>query len=144
MGATAPPVCFTYTTNNNEVTITGYKWNTKGCLSNTTSTVELDIPSSIDGKTVKFIGNNAFELNNLTSVTIPNSVTSIGNDAFYRNQLTSVTIPNSVTSIAGGAFEGNQLTGSLVIPDSVTSIGYDAFRSNNLTSVTIPNSVTNI
>ena len=38
---------------------------------------------------------------NLTSVTIPNSVTSIGNSAFYYcSNLTSVTIPSSVTSTA--------------------------------------------
>ena len=41
----------------------------------------------------------------LTSITIPNSVTSIGGDAFaYCTGLTSVTIPNSVTSIGERAF----------------------------------------
>ncbi len=39
----------------------------------------------------------------LTSVTIPNSVTSIGDEAFYDcTSLTNVTIPNSVTSIGDG------------------------------------------
>ena len=43
----------------------------------------------------------------LTSVTIPNSVTSIGSFAFGGcSGLTSVTIPNSVTSIGSFAFEG--------------------------------------
>ncbi|MEE1000816.1 MAG: leucine-rich repeat protein, partial [Bacteroidales bacterium] len=43
----------------------------------------------------------------LTSVTIPNSVTSIGNYTFSGcYDLTSVTIPNSVTSIGGSAFSG--------------------------------------
>ena len=84
---------------------------------------------------------------NLTSVTIPNSVTSIGGDifsyGFAHNQLTSVTIPNSVTSIGSYAFMNNQLT-SITIPNSVTSIGSRAFENNKLTSVTIPNSVTSI
>ena len=42
----------------------------------------------------------------LTSITIPNSVTSIGDDAFLGcSGLTSITIPNSVTSIGNHAFE---------------------------------------
>ncbi|MBT3427784.1 MAG: leucine-rich repeat domain-containing protein, partial [Gammaproteobacteria bacterium] len=94
------------------------------------------IPNSVTS-----IGDSAFHGNKLTSVTIPDSVTSIGLNAFSKNQLTSVTIPDSVTSIEGGAFHGNKLT-SVTIPDSVTSIGDYAFSNNQLTSVIIPDSVT--
>ena len=95
----------------------------------------------------KWIGSDAFEgCTGLTSIDIPNSVTSIGYSAFaYCTGLTSVTIPNSVTSIEGSAFEGCTGLTSVTIPNSVTSIGSWAFhRCTGLTSVTIPNSVTSI
>jgi hypothetical protein len=101
------------------------------------------IPDLIDGKRVTTIGDSGFAHNQLTGVTVPDSVTSIGAGAFYNNQLSSVTIPDSVTSIGSWAFAGNHLTG-VTIPNSVTSIGAWAFQSNQLTSVTIPNSVTSI
>jgi hypothetical protein len=103
----------------------------------------LVIPPSRFGISVIAIYGGGFEGKQLTSVTIPNSVTSIGYEAFRGNRLTSVTIPNSVTSIGGRAFLENQLT-SITIPNSVTSIGALAFAGNRLTSVTIPNSVTSI
>ena len=82
----------------------------------------------------------------LTSITIPNSVTSIGVSAFYAcSSLTSVTIGNSVTSIGDGAFLNCSGLTSVTIPNSVTSIGEQAFSGcRSLTSVTIPNSVTSI
>ena len=54
------------------------------------------------------INGNAFTLcTALTSVTIPNSVTSIGTMAFYNcTKLTSITIPDSVTRIGVAAFSG--------------------------------------
>ena len=80
----------------------------------------------------------------LTSVTIPNSVTSIGWSAFSCcHGLTNITIPDSVTSIGEEAFRDSSLT-SITIPDSVTSIGAKAFSGTNLTNITIPASVAEI
>ena len=73
-------------------------------------------------------------------------MTSIGSYAFaYCTSLTSVTIPNSVTSIDGSTFDSCTSLASVTIPNSVTSIGSYAFNSCiSLPSVTIPNSVTSI
>ena len=65
----------------------------------------------------------------LTSITIPDSVTSIGSNAFHDcTNLTSVTIGNSVTSIGHSAFEGCSSLTSITIPDSVTRIYANAFK----------------
>ncbi len=104
----------------------------------------LVIPATLGGNAVTSIGDAAFYDKDLTSATIPNSVTTIGASAFHNNlALTSVTIGNSVTSIGGWAFYDNDLT-TVTIPNSVTTIGDLAFYGNALTSVTIPNSVTAI
>lgn len=64
----------------------------------------------------------------LTSVTIPNSVTSIGNNAFRNcSGLTSVTIGNGVTSIGNNAFYNCKGLTSVIIGNGVTSIGGFAF-----------------
>ena len=82
----------------------------------------------------------------LTSIEIPNSVTSIGEYAFsYCKGLTSIEIPNSVTSIGEYAFSNCSGLTSIEIPNSVTSIGEGAFSNcSGLTSIEIPNSVTSI
>jgi hypothetical protein len=74
----------------------------------------------------------------LTSVTIPNSVTSIRGGAFWGcTSLTNITIPNSVTSIETawfsaatpiGAFRGCTSLTSITIPNNVISIGQQAFK----------------
>ena len=106
------------------------------------SLTSIEIPNSVTS-----IGNGAFYgCSSLTSVTIGNSVTTIGNYAFEGcSSLTSVTIGNSVTSIGDSAFGSCRSLTSVTIPDSVTSIGNGAFYGcRSLTSVTIPDSVTSI
>ncbi|MDE7111445.1 MAG: leucine-rich repeat domain-containing protein [Muribaculaceae bacterium] len=111
---------------------------------------KLSLPSLVsDGETqytLVSIGESAFySCDNLTSVTIPNSVSSIEKSAFYScTSLTSVTIPNSVQKIGSHAFSDCNLK-SVTIPNSVQKIGYEAFSECiRLTSVTIPNSVQEI
>ena len=73
----------------------------------------------------------------ITSVIIPNTVTSIGRSAFERNNLINVEIPSSVTTIKVGAFANNKLT-NVEIPSSITGIGDFAFAYNKITSITFP------
>jgi len=75
----------------------------------------------------------------ITTLKIPETVTSIGNDTFcYCVGLTSVTIPNSVTSIGSYAFLDCNKLNSVTIGSGVTSIGEFAFyQCSGLTSVTL-------
>ena len=134
---------FKYTLNEESktATITGYVG----------SPTTLNIPKIIQVKqqdyTVAVIGDTAFyKCPNLTSITIPNSVTSIEDDAFgYCGGLTSITIGKGVTSIGNCAFYCCKELTSIIIPDNVASIGRGAFWfCRELTSITISDSVTSI
>ncbi|WP_233906307.1 leucine-rich repeat domain-containing protein [Segatella copri] len=83
---------------------------------------------------------------NLSSVTIPSTVTVIGVRCFKEcGSLTSIVIPSSVTSLGEGCFKNCSSLASIDIPSSVTSLGYECFTvCSSLTSITIPASVTSI
>ena len=89
---------------------------------------------------------NYLAYSKLTSITIPENITSIGRCAFSGcDSLTNITIPDSVTSIGSAAFENCSGLTSIVIPDSVTSIDHWAFQyCTGLTSATIGNGVKSI
>jgi len=105
------------------------------------------IPSTVGGYPTVHIGNGAFEsCSSLTSVTIPDTVTTIGDFAFIScGSLASVIIGSSLTTIGSYAFDAcNHLT-SIAIPDSVTTIGaYAFYKCTNLTSVTLGDGVVTI
>ena len=76
---------FTYTVTNNQVTITG--------LSDEYLT-DLVIPETIEDLPVTAIKGYAFNgCSQITSITVPNSVTSIGNGAFKGTNPTKITLP---------------------------------------------------
>ncbi len=105
------------------------------------------IQPTVEGLPVTHLGERLFfGCTNLTSITIPNSLTSIGYSAFWGcTNLNSVTIPDSVTSIGERAFQGCTGLTNITIGNGVTSMGERAFLScKGLTSITIPNSVTSI
>ncbi len=107
---------------------------------------ELTLPESYNGNNYEINQYAFYKRNDITKVTISNSVTSIGAAAFYNcTLLTNITIPDSVTSIGYDAFSECTSLTSITIPNSVTSIGSAAFvRCTSLTSITIPNSITSI
>ena len=89
----------------------------------------ITIPSMANGYKVTRIGSWAFNwCEGLTSVNIPETVTSIGVQAFIGTSLTSVTLPNSLESIEGDAFQCCYNLISIFIPKNVTSIGYGSFE----------------
>ena len=107
---------------------------------------KIRIADTYQGLPVKAIYDNAFYNNDtITSVIIPDSVTTIGVAAFYDcGSLTSLVIGDSVTTIGNWAFSCCYSLTSLVIGNSVTTIGDYAFQECDITSLVIPDSVTTI
>ena len=135
---------FSYTIVGETVKITDYKGTDKKVI----------IPAYIGGYPVTTIGNKAFLNKGLTSITIPEGVTTIEDGthwsvsvplgAFRFNPLTEINLPNSLKIIGIGAFAENKVV-HLDIPFGVTTIKMDAFyKSLSLKSVDLPNTLTYI
>ena len=147
--------------------LTSVVWKAQNCsLPGKTSScpfygVRMQITSFIFGNEVENIPDYlCFEMNKLTSIEIPNSVTSIGTQAFSNcTGLTNVHISDlaawcriafsSLSSnplyYAGHLYMNSTEINDIVIPDIITNIGGYAFSGyTGLTSITIPNSVKSI
>ena len=107
---------------------------------------------------VTSISNCAFFAADITSITIPNSVTEVGGGVFGNcSNLKSVVLSENMTSlpcindggpgwgIDYGFFEGCELLESIIIPNGIVEIGNLAFNGcESLVSIEIPNSVTEV
>ena len=98
---------------------------------------ELVIPEEVDGVAVVEIGDNAFDKKDLTSVEIPDTITTIGEYAFRGNGLTSINLPQNIETIKKRAFYGNKLE-LLLVPSSVKTIGNAAFAKNKIAKLSLP------
>ena len=108
------------------------------------------IPSTIvyEGVTCKVtaIGSGAFAWGEMTSVTIPNTVTKIDAVAFrWCENLKSITIPNSVTEIGTAAFDGCLALSSVNLSQNIKKIDNSVFKGcKSLKTIVIPDGVRNI
>jgi hypothetical protein len=132
--------------------------------------VQFSIKPAIEGADIitENIGVNAFYNNqNITNVTLPETVLSINDYAFSNSSLQTISLPSNLQSIGSQAFQQTRLT-SFQMPNSVTYAGFGLFQhcfeltnvvlSQNLTeisssmfwfcenlqNITIPQSVTSI
>ncbi|MBM6721930.1 leucine-rich repeat protein [Pseudoflavonifractor phocaeensis] len=87
-----------------------------------------------------------YKCSSLTSVRLPDSLTSVGYDAFREcSGLTSIALPDSLETIGYFAFSDCSGLTSIALPDSLETIGQFAFSGcSGLTSLTLPDSVASI
>ena len=108
---------------------------------------KLVIPSEYNGMPVVGIADNAFwNCDSITTVSIPDSVTSIGDLAFADcSNLTSIRLSTALKEIPLAAFCGCTSLKSIRIPEGITYIGVHAFaQCTSLTSLTLPMSLSKI
>ncbi|MBO5938855.1 MAG: leucine-rich repeat protein [Clostridia bacterium] len=108
----------------------------------------LPIPTILDGLTVTAIGEGVFaELSKeqVTSISLPETVTSVGEEAFYECRGIELTVdPRAIlTEVGAGAFYGCDGLRSVTLGEGMTSIAPDAFFGcRGLKEIRIPKSVT--
>lgn len=107
----------------------------------------LSVPAQIDGYPVVKIGHQAFTRSStITSVTLPDSVTSVASTAFYGcTALESVDLGASVVSIGSFAFAECESLSSVRLSPALTVIGDRAFQNDaQLTELILPGRLTSI
>ncbi len=127
---------FTSSVSGGSCTITAYRG----------SAASVVIPDRINGLTVTAIAANAFKGTAVTSIVVPDTVTTIGASAFENcAHLASVSLPAGLRSIGAKAFASCAVLTRIDIPAGVTTIGASAFeRCYALSTVYLPASLTSI
>ena len=108
---------------------------------------DLLIPSEYEGLPIISVDSNAFkDCAFVTSVTIPDSVTTIGSSAFEGcSSLKRINIPEGVTTIGQKTFYDCTSLTEISLPDSVTMIDWYAFYNcSSLTDLSLSDNLTTI
>ncbi len=88
---------YDFTIHNGQAYITNYSG----------SSSQVVVPDTLFGYPVVSIGSAFNEMIDLTSISLPNSITTIGSHAFYGcTNLTYIKLPSGITNIGDNAFEG--------------------------------------
>lgn len=152
-----------YTIINGEAVVVNCWEVTNGCGHPVTG--DLVIPETINSFPVTKIAKEAFDHDNLTSLTVPSSIKEIETEAFVGSnietlniqcninrinnyvfkysEIKNINLPETITEIGEGAFYCSKIE-NIDIPKNVKIIGSKAFYSSSITSINIPNSVTHI
>ena len=123
-------------------------------LKTKTALGNIEIPSTIEGKTVISLkGSDVFKENaafqnctGITGITIPNTLISIAEDAFHGcTGLKTIEIPDSVKILENSAFHGCTGLKTIEIPDSVKILENSAFDScTGLKTIVLPKNLIQI
>ena len=134
---------YTYTVSGGKATITDFSGTEAG---------PLVITNTLGGYQVVALGNEAFDYNSdmndalLTSITVPEGVTSIAHRAISGYpSLTNISLPSTLTTLDIYAFYYNISLPSITIPRGVTAIPDNTFYlCVSLTNVSLPSTITRI
>ena len=103
-------------------------------------TVELNIPSEINGHTVTAIGDGALResATKISGITLPPTIKEIGNRAIDCRYLKYLKLNDGLEVIKDAAINCGDILETLVIPDSVKYIGSEAISGEALKNITMP------
>lgn len=112
---------------------------------------DVNIPPTVTIQDTKYdvvgIGYRAFYgQDNVTSITLPASITYIGEEAFYNaDKLQTIDVPEKVKSIGDNAFYNCDILATVTLHEGLETIGKEAFYSMPaLKTIVIPSTVTTI
>lgn len=103
-------------------------------------TIELNIPSEINGHTVTAIGDGALResATKISGITLPPTIKEIGNRAIDCRYLKYLNLNDGLEVIKDYAINCGDNLETLVIPDSVKYIGDEAISGEALKNITMP------
>ena len=115
------------------------------CL--TSATGAMDIPDTIDGLPVVKIASEAFKsCNQITSMTMPNTITTIGSYCFFNcDNMESIQLSTGLSTLSTALFRSCDSLDNVVVPEGITQIkSYAFYGVDKMTNITLPSSLNTI